>query len=239
METMELGDYEALIKKLPNKSVDLIVTDPPYNFEAFGGGFYDLKQKSARTYLKTLSDLKCNDFNPAIFLKEANRVLKQFNAVIFCNKFLIDVYIKYARDNSYLFDLHTLVKSNPIPAKNNHFLHDTEYIVVIKEKGSYFNNKLEVNNYKKFFITKVQIDTLHPAQKPLRLIEKYVKVLSERGGVVLDAFMGSGTTGVACKHLGRSFIGYELDEKYYYMAKNRILQAEIEQTRIQQALTII
>ena len=63
---------------------------------------------------------------------------------------------------------------------------------------------------------------LHPTQKPLELMEYLVKTYSNEGDLVLDFTMGSGTTGVACKNLNRNFIGIELDENYFNIAKERI-----------------
>ena len=63
---------------------------------------------------------------------------------------------------------------------------------------------------------------VHPAQKPLELLEYLVKTYTNEGDTVLDNTMGSGTTGVACKNLNRSFIGIEMDDKYFEIAKHRI-----------------
>ena len=65
-------------------------------------------------------------------------------------------------------------------------------------------------------------DKLHPTQKPLALMEYLVKTYTNEGDTVLDFTMGSGTTGVACKKLNRNFIGIELDENYFNIAKERI-----------------
>ena len=69
---------------------------------------------------------------------------------------------------------------------------------------------------------------LHPTQKPLALIEELIKTFSNEGDLILDNCMGSGTTGVACKKLGRNFIGIEKDQNYYEIAKNRIENTVIE-----------
>ena len=69
---------------------------------------------------------------------------------------------------------------------------------------------------------------LHPTQKPLELMEYLVKTFTNEGDTVLDFTMGSGTTGVACKNLNRNFIGIELDENYYKIAKERIYGKEEE-----------
>lgn len=63
---------------------------------------------------------------------------------------------------------------------------------------------------------------LHPTQKPVPLLEYLVKTYTNEGDTVLDNTMGSGTTGVACKNLNRNFIGIEMDDKYFEIAKNRI-----------------
>ena len=69
-------------------------------------------------------------------------------------------------------------------------------------------------------------DQIHPTQKPVALIEYLIKTYSNEGEMVLDFTMGSGTTGVACKHLNRSFIGIELDEEYFKIAEKRIENAD-------------
>ena len=63
---------------------------------------------------------------------------------------------------------------------------------------------------------------LHPTQKPVELMEYLIKTYTNEGEIVLDNCMGSGTTGIACKNLNRSFIGIEKDDKYFEIAENRI-----------------
>ena len=72
---------------------------------------------------------------------------------------------------------------------------------------------------------------VHPTQKPVALIEYLIKTYTNENELVLDFTMGSGTTGVACKNLNRNFIGIELDEKYFTIAKQRI-----ENTKVQGSL---
>jgi DNA modification methylase len=67
---------------------------------------------------------------------------------------------------------------------------------------------------------------LHPTQKPIALMEYLIKTYTNEGETVLDFTMGSGTTGVACVNTGRDFIGIELDEGYFNLAKNRIKEAQ-------------
>jgi len=72
-----------------------------------------------------------------------------------------------------------------------------------------------------------QTSNLHPTQKPLALMEFFVKTYSRPGDLVLDFTMGSGTTGEACAKLGRAFIGIELDANYYEIAKTRVFRASV------------
>ncbi len=66
---------------------------------------------------------------------------------------------------------------------------------------------------------------IHPTQKPTKLLEHLIKTYTNEGEVVLDNCMGSGSTGVACVNTNRRFIGIELDEKYFNLAKERIEDA--------------
>ena len=74
---------------------------------------------------------------------------------------------------------------------------------------------------------KKDYDGYHPTQKPVALLEDLVKTFSNEGDTVVDLTMGSGSTGVACKNTGRNFIGIELDETYFNIAKERIENHEI------------
>lgn len=76
--------------------------------------------------------------------------------------------------------------------------------------------------YPKTILRFKQEKGLHPTQKPVPLFEYLIKTYSNENDTVLDPVMGSGTTGVACKNTNRNFVGIEMDEKYYNLAKNRI-----------------
>lgn len=65
---------------------------------------------------------------------------------------------------------------------------------------------------------------VHPTQKPLKLIREIIKDYTQNGEIILDAFMGSGTTAVACKQLGRKFIGFEISPEYCKIANKRLAQ---------------
>ena len=103
---------------------------------------------------------------------------------------------------------------------------DAEYSVwAVKKKSKWTFNRLN-DNYDRpelnYPVVAGKEKTSHPTQKPIKLMEELIKRHSNVGDTVLDNFMGSGTTGVACKNLNRKFIGIELDETYFNLAKERI-----------------
>lgn len=120
------------------------------------------------------------------------------------------------------FDILTLLKSNPIPVHSGHYLHDTEYCLLIRESGAYFNKKLELDNYRKSFVWTCGKKRIHPAEKPVEFLERFIRVSCPENGVVLDPFMGSGSTGVAAKRLERNFVGIEKSPEYFELSKKRI-----------------
>lgn len=100
---------------------------------------------------------------------------------------------------------------------NNTLLQEgTQYI---QKYTNYPNNVIYFNNPTKY---------LHPTQKPVTLLEYLIKTYSNEGDTILDNCMGSGSTGVACVNTNRNFIGFELDEKYFNIAKERINNAQTE-----------
>ena len=120
-----------------------------------------------------------------------------------------------------------LNKTNPAPFNRDRmFVNDVElalwgiYNSKNKPTNWIFNRK---NNVEKCVMnTTTQSSELHPTMKDIKIIMKLVDLLTNKNNLVLDCFMGSGTTGLACKMLNRDFIGIELDKKYFNIAKNRI-----------------
>lgn len=228
--TIYCGDCREILPHL--EPVDLVLTDPPYQFESKGGGFYgDWNSRtwgnpdhSKREYINQLAALGCCDFNP----KDLFAVLPCNYAVIFCNKELIDSYIAYARNEGLLFDVHFMAKNNPIPAKSNHFLHDAEYLVVMRPPGSFFNASGPMDDYRKIFTAYNGDGKYHPAQKPLGILKKYLRVCLSAEGIVCDPFMGSGSTLRAAKDLGLQAIGIEIEERYCEIAAKRMAQEVLE-----------
>lgn len=181
--TITLGDSYKLIKDIPDKSVDLVVIDPPYLFDNFGGGCFGNERKKNRKELENIR----KGFNYSI-LEELNRVLKKTNIYIFCSKAqLRDYFNFYAEVNTDLLVWH---KTNPIPAIANNYLSDLEYCFFAREKGVEVHCEYETSSklYESPMNKKDKEKFKHPTIKPLALIKKLIQNSSDKGDIILDCF---------------------------------------------------
>ena len=96
----------------------------------------------------------------------------------------------------------------------------------VTECNTTYNNLYYPTSIQEFSMANMRRNRLHPTQKPVALLEYLIKTYTNEGETVLDFTMGSGSTGVACINTNRNFIGIELDEKYYNIAKNRLEEAK-------------
>lgn len=228
--TLYYGKQEDIIPELADKSIDLVLTDPPYQFSGTGGGFfggwsenYDSKHKP-RVYMNELQDANCLNFSPIPFLTSLKRLLKKFYGYFFCNKELVDIYIQYAKNNKLMFDILVMAKNNPLPACNSHHLRDLEYIIMLRANRTKYYHSSDFNDNRKFYLVNTGGVSYHPAEKPIGLLMRMINVSSQRGETILDPFVGSGSTAIAAKLLGRKCIGIESSEKYAYIAAQRLSQ---------------
>lgn len=214
------GDCMELLKKIKDNSIDLVVTDPPYLIDTTGGGLYTQPDKQ---YVKELNAMK--DGFSEVVLNELCRVMKKINIYFFCSQKqiipLTDYFVTKRKCNWNILSWH---KTNPIPACGNKYLTDTEFILFFREKGVKVYG--EFNTKKTWYATPLnQGDKKkygHPTVKPIEIVKNLIVNSSNENDWVLDPFMGSGTTGVACVNTNRNFIGIELDEKYFKIAEERI-----------------
>ena len=240
------GDCMDFIKTLPDKSVDLVVTDPPYLIETDGAGFFGKKYDEftktgkkkpvgERFVMKEIDGMK-DGFSEQV-LNEICRVLKQINCYFFCSQkqipILIDFFVNKKKCNWNLLTWH---KTNPMPTCGNKYLPDTEFIMFFREKGVKIFGTYETKFT--YFVTLKNIKDKkqykHPTIKPLSIVKNLIINSSIGGGLVLDPFMGSGTTGVAAKELGRDFIGCEISDEYFKIASQRIDGSEVQESETEQ-----
>lgn len=232
------GDCLELIKTIPDKSIDLVVTDPPYEVAINGGSFYDSKSENYRAtqYSKEIKGIS-DGFTPEI-LNEIVRVLKKVNVYFFCSQKQIPKLLDYFLNN-YSNKDHELYhrkinwnlliwsKTNPIPACGNKYLSDAEYILFFREQGVkvYGNYETKKTHYETPLWVQDKKLYNHPTCKPVFMLKNFIINSSQENEVVLDPFMGSGSTGEAAIKLNRKFIGFEIDEQYFETAKKRVENA--------------
>lgn len=217
------GDCLKLLERIPCGSVDLVLTDPPYVIETKGAGLY---KQADKQYIQELNGIK-DGFSECV-LDELCRVMRQINIYLFCSQKqiipLLDYFVKKRKCNYNLLTWH---KTNPVPACGNKYLTDTEFILFFREKGVRIEGEFKTKFT--YYITPLnQRDKKlykHPTPKPVPILENLVKNSCPQCGSVLDPFMGSGSTGVACVNTGRRFIGMELDKQYFDIAVQRIEEA--------------
>lgn len=217
------------LKQLPDASVDLVVTDPPYNIaspqkltvrrgrvistqEAWGA--WDSRHPFDYELLMTQ------------LISQCHRVLKPGGALyIFTARETNGYFIHRAVQRGFVYrNVLALVKKNPLPSFHRNCWRSGFDLCMYLTKGRTatfnFTSQAELNSV--FAYGSGFKATQHPTEKPLELIRRLVRVSSNPGELVLDPFMGSGTTAVAARQLGRRFIGFELEPAYRAMAEARL-----------------
>jgi len=225
---MELihGDCLEEMKNIHDESVDAIITDPPYNIGIANWDKEFLVKEITKEWFRILKN------NGSIFCfsgwSSVCSLISKFN-----NKFILKDWIIYDRIKgrggkkslvSTREDLLWFIKSQEWT-----FNKEIAYSTIKKvTKGMGCKNGKDTRALSNVWTdispivpwSKERVN--HPTQKPVKLMERIVKVFTNEKDIILDCFMGSGTTGVVCKNLNRDFIGIELDEEYFKIAKKRI-----------------
>lgn len=201
--------------------VDLILTDPPYNI-------------SVKNNLHTMRGHNGIDFGEwdkgfdlTGWIPVALNNLKSGGSIIIFSDWKKMTYIveTLQANDCLIKEMIQWHKVNPMPRNRDRlYVTSCEFAIwATKGKGWTFNRQR--NNFENTVFTYPIVsgkNRLHPTQKPEKLMEDLILIHSNKGETIFDPFMGSGTTGVAALNTGRNFIGYELDEKYYQCAKERI-----------------
>ena len=235
------GDNLEVMDDLPAYSIDLIVTDPPYNFTKANctkmyketskklmskSGLYDYDDETEECRIKAGFDRE-DIFR---WLNMTPRLMKKMNMYVFCSEVQVPVYAEWAEENACKFAILVWEKPLTIISKSR-FSQNAEFIVRIYDDGTALNKLDDCENYNRILHVPVVTKKLTPTQKPVDLIARLIRLSSPVGGVVLDPFLGSGTTAVAAKRLGRKYIGIEKNQRFYRIAENR-LKEESEQLEL-------
>jgi site-specific DNA-methyltransferase (adenine-specific) len=243
--TLYNGDFIQEVEKIPSETIDLIITDPPYNL------------KERRTFRYTDNDgrkarndrsFKFDDWddedsitflhNFTVWVKHFYRILKEKGS---CYVFTGDRYISHMRkiieDEGFKYRATlTWNKTNPGTSMvKTNFISATEYVLFFTkcESGHTFNwDSDEFSNMLTFFTSTVcsgneryknsKNEILHPTQKPEKPIERFIEISSNYGDIVFDGFMGVGTIPSVAKKRGRKVIAIEKDKEYFEVAKKRL-----------------
>lgn len=212
--TLHNGDCVEYMKAMDKKSVDLLLTDIPYNE-------VNRKDNGLRSLDKGVADSAEFDLDET--LKQFMRVTKG-SIYVFCGIEQVSHIKKTFRENGLSTRLVVWNKTNPSPMNGDKiWLSSVECCVYGKFPKATFNEhcKGSVLNFPS------GRSKIHPTQKPLKLFEKIVEVSSNEGDVVFDPFMGSGTSGVAAKNLNRKFVGCEANDEYFNLAEDRIMNSNV------------
>jgi len=212
------------MKEIPDKSVDLVLTDPPYGVNYEGGHFHSGDVNIVRKREKLANDT--TNVYPELF-KEAYRLLKDGSGGAYI--FYADSFSHYVYPPNPFKKYQMMIwgKSNARYASMMaRYKHNFEPFLWLQKPPTKWRGKSTETSL--WWMKANATNFFHPTEKPLGVIKRMLINSSDKEDIVLDPFMGSGTTGVACKELGRSFIGIEIDPKYFEIAKNRITQATKE-----------
>ena len=226
VDYIKRGDCLELMKELPNESVDLILTDPPYKTITGGdsNGATSVRPKGIlsgnRKLFNHQNDLKISDWMPLCYSK----LKTGCHAYFFTNALNLNEMLNEAIKVG--FKLHNILvweKNNCTPSQ--YYMKNCEYILFMRKgKAKWINDiggSKTVHNFNNIIGNKQ-----HPTEKPVELLEFYIKNSTSENDLVLDPFAGSCSTCVAAINTNRHYIGYELDEKYFEVAQKRIEEAK-------------
>lgn len=225
---IEIGEHRLLcgdstsidaVEKLMNgEKADMVFTDPPYKIQTDGG----CKGVTGRALSKQGKDIEfISNFEPSEFLQVLPTVFdkNKLNSYVFCNKDLLPDYLVWARDSGYSFNVLVWKKPTAIPIGDSH-RPDIEYLLLFR-KSAIWNNGLKDVNYSRC-LEFGRESGLHPTMKPIELISNEMKISSHVNSLIVDFFLGSGSTMVASHQLKRKCYGMELDPKYCQVIVDRM-----------------
>ena len=215
--TLKQGDCLELMKEIPDESVDAVITDPPYNI---GKDF-------ANDNLNINELIKFSTY----YLTEIKRVIKPHKPILifyssgesFGSFFNIASSILKSKKLMFFY------KPNDVSMPLISVLRKSEALLLFTDEGT-INYEHEENTHDVIIYNYKKLDKsfYHQTIKPIEVMRKIVKSFTKKYDIILDPFMGSGTTGVACVQLNRNFIGYEISPDYFKIAEKRINEAQAQ-----------
>lgn len=236
------GDALVELKSIQEKSIDLVITDPPYFIENLKK---DLKKQSIRQSSK--NSIFHNEFdhfeNLEAFqnfmkkiLLDLQRVMKdKAQCYMFCSYHHLDWLIKMIKDLDFRYYKPLFwYKPDVMGVFPNQYGCSYEVILWFRKKGKEGKYKNHIGNGQRDVFVHYSTNQkyrqecgFHPTPKPIELIRRLIKNGSDEGDLILDPFLGSGTTAVASQQTNRRYIGIELNEEYLKIAERRLKQKNL------------
>ncbi len=240
------GDFYEKISEIADNSIDLILTDPPYNCSNDTILAFEDRKDISMNFFGEEDQLTRDEYLERIFIwaKEFTRILKDTGiCIIFCqHKFLESIGLSFEAQDLQELNHFIWCKTNPAPkVRKNSLSCATEFALIFSKSKDHTFNWLSQKEMFNYFVCPIcnggsaerlkdeNGETLHPTQKPEKLINHLMTIFSNRGDLVFDGFSGTGTTAAVAKSIGRKFIGFEKEEKFFSAAQKRLAAKEESQ----------
>lgn len=227
------GDAYKVVNKLIDEKlvVNHIITDPPYNISK-KNNFVTMKNPRKGI---DFGEWDNGQFDLYSWIPKYTQILdKNGSIVIFCSyrfiSYLVDVLEQ--KSGMEVKDVIIWQKTNPMPRNiERRYVQDMEFAIwAVKKKSKWVFNKPSEKSYLRSIYSSSLVSGTeklgHPTQKSFKVLQEIIMVHTNPGDIILDPFMGSGTTGDAALSVGRKFIGVEMDKGYYKMTENRLKKYE-------------
>jgi site-specific DNA-methyltransferase (adenine-specific) len=245
IEKVVIGDAELycwdcleILPMLPPESVDMIWTDPPYGHSNAAGDFLSRRAEIMGDGLDTASEPIANDDMESmravvnVMLEQAARILKADCCCCCCccggggGPRPTFAWLAQRMDRDGLEFFHSVIWDKMNPGIGWRYRRQHEMVMIAHRRGGKLAWNADEPACPNVIRQSKPRGDEHPNLKPIGLIELFIRAHTKAGDVVVDPFMGSGTTGVACMNLGRKFIGIEIERKYFDIACERIENAQ-------------
>lgn len=227
-----LGDCLEIIKQIESNSVDLVLTDPPYNISRESNFKKNSTNKKYNNISLDFGIWDQSEIDLDTLFGEIKRVLKKNGTLIIFYDIWKSYKIKFYAEKWGFKQprVGQWVKTNPVPinSKNNYLSNSIEFFFTFVKGGSPTFKSSYDNGIYQYPLCHGRERTIHPTQKPLRLLEDLIDKHSNENDLILDPFAGSGTTGIASINKSRRYIMIEKDTVYFEVIKSRIEQNKIK-----------
>jgi len=222
-------DGVKFLKRLSSKSVDLIVTDPPYKVISGGRNSQGTGEPSGVLLANDGKIFEYNDIKIQDWLPECYRVLKDESHIYIMTNMLnlLEYMNEIEKQGFKIHNLLVWVKNTATP--NKWYMKNVEYCIFARKgKAKFINNPSSKTAQLHKNKCKHRVNqSYHPTEKPLDLIRNYISNSAKVGDLVIDPFVGGGSTSVVCQELGIDYIVNDIDIKFVKVTKNRL---ELERT---------